>query len=231
MVTLAPWLVWFLLREKDGSRLQKAEELLGVGGVERVWVGHCFKNLDPDEVGQDAGPQGVAFSDSVLGSLCLAKLGDITEMVQTFTWPMPHIFLKEIFSRASYLNAPPSFSVEPRWHKHVYCLSFLVKPKVHKGWHLSCLFSSDSPSLSCARHYVGINSYSSLYSSVTQVPTVRGPRGECRSGLKSRHDFPGAVELFPSPRYYVLFRNSLWWCPCLWSPENQVKFASHLSRW
>lgn len=22
-------------------------------------MGHCFKNLDPDEVGQDAGPQGV----------------------------------------------------------------------------------------------------------------------------------------------------------------------------
>lgn len=82
--------------------------------MDRVWVGHCFKNLDPDEVGQDAGPQGVAFPDSVLGSLGLARLGDVTEMVQTFTWPMPHIFLKEIFSRASYLNTPPRFSVEPR---------------------------------------------------------------------------------------------------------------------
>ena len=61
--------------------------------MDRVWVGHCFKNLDPDEVGQDAGPQGVAFPDSVLGSLGLARLGDVTEMVQTFTWPMPHIFL------------------------------------------------------------------------------------------------------------------------------------------
>ena len=67
--------------------------------MDRVWVGHCFKNLDPDEVGQDAGPQGVAFPDSVLGSLGLARLGDVTEMVQTFTWPMPHIFLKEIFSQ------------------------------------------------------------------------------------------------------------------------------------
>lgn len=177
--------------------------------MERVWVGHCFKNLDPDEVGQDAGPQGVAFPDSVLGSLVSARLGDVTEMVQTFTWPMPRIFLKEIFSRASYLNTPPSFSVEPRWHKHVYCLSFPVKPKVHKGWHLSCLFSFVSRSLSRARHYVGINSYSSLYSSNTQVSN-EGPRGDCPSGLKSRHDFPLAVELFPSPRHYVLFHDSLW---------------------
>lgn len=114
-------------------------------------------------------PSGSFFPDSVLGSLVSARLGDLTEMVQTFTWPMPRIFLKEIFSRASYLNIPPSFSVEPRWHKHVYCLSFLVKSKVHKGWHLSCLFSFVSRSLSRARHYVGINSYSSLYSSNTQV--------------------------------------------------------------
>ena len=161
--------MWLLLREKGESGLQGAEELLGGGAVERVWVGHCFKNLDPDGVGQDTGPQWVAFPDSVLGSLVSARLGDVTEMVRTFTWPMPRVFLKEIFSRASYLNTPPSFSVEPRWRIHVDCLSFPVKPKVHKGWHLSCLFSFVSRSLSRARYYVGINSYSSLYSSNTQV--------------------------------------------------------------
>ena len=114
-------------------------------------------------------PSASRFPDSVLGSLVSARLGDVTEMVRTFTWPMPRVFLKEIFSRASYLNTPPSFSVEPRWRIHVDCLSFPVKPKVHKGWHLSCLFSFVSRSLSRARYYVGINSYSSLYSSNTQV--------------------------------------------------------------
>lgn len=36
------------MKSKDGSRLQKAEELLGVGEWEEsMGVGHCFKNLDP----------------------------------------------------------------------------------------------------------------------------------------------------------------------------------------
>lgn len=78
-----------------------------------------------DEVGQGCRPSGSCFlSDSVLGSLGLARLGDVTEMVQTpwYLADASYLSKAEIFSRASYLNTS-SFSVEPRWHKHVYCLS------------------------------------------------------------------------------------------------------------
>lgn len=50
-------------------------------------VGHSSKNLGHEEVGQDTSPHKVAFPESGLDSL--ARTGDVTGVVQVFTWLVP----------------------------------------------------------------------------------------------------------------------------------------------